>query len=98
MRTDILLSLLSLSSFLCLSFSASLAARASSFALFASLFSLSECKLLRELDPFNNDGRPSPNIDDFLCAEAGADDDDGDVVSFVGDRPLGGRKYDEDEC
>ena len=66
------------------------AARASSFAVFASLFSLSECRLLRELEPLRSDGRP--NTDDFLCAEFGVD---GVVGSLGGDTPLGGRRYDD---
>ena len=89
--TEIRLSLLSFSfSSLCRCFSASFAARASSFAVFASLFSLSECRLLRELEPLSSDGKP--NTDDFLCAEFGVD---GVVGSLGGDTPLGGRRYDD---
>lgn len=81
-RTEILLSLRSFSSF----FPFSLSLRPSSFALFESLFSLSECKLRLELDPFKSDGKP--NTEDFL-------DVVGDVTcaSFVGDVVLGGRKW-----
>lgn len=91
MRTEILLSLLSLSSFLCRSFSASFATRASSFALFASLFSLSECKLLLELEPFSND---NPNTDDFRCVELGVVCTCSFSFSLGGDL-LGGRRWEE---
>lgn len=66
MSTDILLSLRSLSSFFLLSLSESFEVDVS-LALFESLFSLSECKLLLELEPLSNDGRPKLNTDDFLC-------------------------------
>ena len=86
MREEILLSLLSFSSFLWCerSFSA-----LSSLPLF-SLFSLSECRLRRELDPLSNDDRPAPS--DFLWLELDACCETGVTTSLVGDGPLGGRK------
>lgn len=91
MRTEILLSLRSLSSFLCFSFSESFAL---SLPLFVSPFSLSECKLLRELEPFSNDGRPKLRTDDFLWVDPGVV---GEVIwgSFVGEELLGGRRWEE---
>ena len=86
-RTEILLSLRSLSSFFDFFSSDDVAA---SRPLFASLFSLSECRLRLELEPFNNDGKPKLNTDDFL-ADPGTVGDDR-LVSFVGDIVLGARR------
>ena len=58
--------------------------------LFASLFSLSECRLRLELEPFNNDGRPKLNTDDFFVDPGTVGDDR--LVSFVGDIVLGARR------
>ena len=58
MRTEILLSLRSFSSF----FDFSLSLRPSSLPLFESLFSLSECKLRLELDPLSSDGKPNTEL------------------------------------
>lgn len=87
-NTEILLSLRSLSSFLCFSLSDEEAAV--SRLLFASLFSLSECKLRLELEPFSNDGNPRLSTEDFL-AEPGTTGDER-LVSFVGESALGARK------
>ena len=84
MRTEILLSLRSLSSFFDFLSSDDVAA---SRPLLASLFSLSECRLRLELEPFNNDGRPKLNTDDFFVDPGTVGDDR--LVSFVGDIVLG---------
>ena len=59
--------------------------------LFASLFSLSECRLRRELEPLRSDGRPRLRTDDFF-AEPGTVGEDR-LVSFVGDVALGARRW-----
>lgn len=54
---------------------------------FESFFSLSECKLLLELEPFSNEGRPRLSTD-FLCTDPGTDADADDRLpgSLVGER------------
>lgn len=89
-KYDILLSLRSFSSFLGFSLSLSLL-RELSLELFASLFSLSECKLLLELEPLSKDGRPKLRTDDFLCADPGTEEDE-KLVSLVGEKLLGARR------
>ena len=88
MRTEILLSLRSLSSFFDFLSSDDVAA---SLPLLASLFSLSECRLRLELEPFNNDGKPKLNTDDFF-ADPGTVGDDR-LVSLEGDIALGARRW-----
>jgi hypothetical protein len=88
MSTDILLSLRSLSSFFCFSLSVR---RPSSFALRESLFSLSECKLRRELEPLRSDGKP--NTDDFFCGVVLGKVGEISWGSLTGDEALGGRKW-----
>ena len=91
MRTEILLSLRSLSSFFDFLSSDDVAA---SRPLLASLFSLSECRLRLELEPFNNDGKPKLNTDDFFDDPGTVGDDR--LVSFVGDIVvLGARRLAE---
>ena len=87
-RTDILLSLLSFSSFFDFSLSELFP---STFGLFASPFSLSECKLRRELEPFNNEGKPKLRTELFLCVDPGTEleVDDRFPLSLVGDRFAG---------
>lgn len=87
-RTDILLSLLSFSSFFDFSLSELFP---SAFGLFASPFSLSECKLRRELEPFNNEGKPKLRTELFLCVDPGTEleVDDRFPLSLVGDRFAG---------
>lgn len=87
-RTEILLSLRSLSSFFDFFSSDDVAA---SRPLFASLFSLSECRLRLELEPFNNDGKPKLNTDDFRVDPGTVGDEK--LVSFVGDIVLGARRW-----
>ena len=87
-RTEILLSLRSFSSLFWRSFSFS-ASLCISFALFASLFWLSECKLRRELEPLSNDGRPKLRTDVFLCDELVTDGEDKLVGSLVGEPLVG---------
>jgi hypothetical protein len=87
--TEILLSLLSLSSFLCLSFSNFSFSFSASLALWFSLTSLLEsllsaCRLLLELDPLSNDGSPRLNTDDFFCANPGTEDET-ELKSFWGE-------------
>lgn len=62
--TEIRLSLRSLSSFFGFSLSEEVAAL--SRLPFASLFSLSEWRLRRELEPFSKDGKPKLKTDDFF--------------------------------
>jgi hypothetical protein len=86
------LSLRSLSSFFCLSFCSFAVSFANRSASFVRLFSFEEsfeslfsaCKLLLELDPFNNEGSPRLNTDDFFCAEAGVECE-GEFASLEGE-------------
>lgn len=83
--TEIRLSLRSLSSFFCFSFRIFAFSFANSFSDFSASLDLclsvgdsfesvfSACKLLLELDPFNNEGSPRLNTEDFFCAEPGVD-------------------------
>lgn len=91
-NTEILLSLRSFSSFFCFSLSV---LRPSSFPLRESLFSLSECKLLLELEPLRSDG--NPNTDDFFCCTEVCCVGDVTCVSLIGDVALGGRRWELDE-
>ncbi len=89
MSTEILLSLLSLSSFFDFFSSDDVAAPLSLLLLAASLFSLSECRLRFELEPFSNE--PKLNTDDFFA-------DPGTAcgcrfVSFGGDIEVGARRW-----
>jgi hypothetical protein len=82
MRTEMRLSLRSLSSFFfsfsafSLTLSASFVSRRCSFSDLASLFSCSDCKLLRELEPRRMDGKPRLRTEDFLTAVPGVAGED----------------------
>lgn len=91
MSTEILLSLRSLSSFFDFFSSDDVAAALSLLLFAASLFSLSECRLRLELEPFSNDGKPKLNTDDFF-ADPGTLGDDR-LVSLEGDIALGARRW-----
>ena len=77
-----------MSSFLVLSRSEEVAAL--SRLLFASLFSLSECKLRLELEPFSRDGRPRLRTEGFFADPGTLGEDK--LLSFVGDMVLGARR------
>lgn len=91
--TEMRLSLRSLSSFFCFSFCSFAASLAASFSAFSTSLTrfasdaeslLSPCKLLLELDPFNKEGIPKLNTDDFFCAEVGVDCE-AEVESLLGE-------------
>ena len=89
MRTEILLSLRSLSLLVRPSRSDDVAAL--SRLLFASLFSLSEWRLRLELEPFSSDGKPRLSTEDFFAEPWTVGEDK--LVSFVGDVVLGARRW-----